>query len=170
MKIPYTSVYCSGVSNHTKKTCYRLTANFIYHFTMRLCKGFYPFFATALSFAAAVTGTDPLGSSPTSSPTFSSHLIMSRATDAGQGCSGSEGMWNCMTTSFQRCAAGRWSDIMQCAAGTQCSPAGTGYDFNVGFSNGGGVESGAEPQFGKWEVWPTGCVLSLALLACSWLA
>ncbi|KAL7925106.1 hypothetical protein ACQKWADRAFT_285063 [Trichoderma austrokoningii] len=41
----------------------------------------------------------------------------------GQICS-PEGQWNCMTTSFQRCASGRWSVMIPCAAGTICQPFG----------------------------------------------
>jgi hypothetical protein len=46
-------------------------------------------------------------------------------------CSGSEGQWNCMTNSWQRCASGQWSVVMNCAAGTICQPAGLTYDFHV---------------------------------------
>lgn len=52
----------------------------------------------------------------------------------GSSCPGSEGQWNCMTNSWQRCAAGKWSVVMQCAAGTACTPAGLTYDFKVQFS------------------------------------
>ncbi|EHK49951.1 uncharacterized protein TrAtP1_007818 [Trichoderma atroviride] len=41
----------------------------------------------------------------------------------GQMCS-PEGQWNCMTTSFQRCASGSWSIAFPCAAGTICQPFG----------------------------------------------
>ncbi|KAI0160288.1 hypothetical protein GGR57DRAFT_414974 [Xylariaceae sp. FL1272] len=50
-------------------------------------------------------------------------------------CSGSEGQWNCMTDSFQRCGSGQWSVTQQCA-GTQCSPSGLTYEFHVDFANG----------------------------------
>ncbi|KAL7789382.1 hypothetical protein V8C37DRAFT_386375 [Trichoderma ceciliae] len=35
-----------------------------------------------------------------------------------------EGQWNCMTTSWQRCASGMWSAIVPCATGTICQPPG----------------------------------------------
>lgn len=38
----------------------------------------------------------------------------------GSSCSTSEGEWNCMTTSFQRCASGQWSVVMNTADGTIC--------------------------------------------------
>ncbi|KAH8122490.1 hypothetical protein ACSS6W_007034 [Trichoderma asperelloides] len=41
----------------------------------------------------------------------------------GQMCS-PEGQWNCMATSFQRCASGMWSVAVPCAAGTICQPFG----------------------------------------------
>ncbi|KAK3379198.1 hypothetical protein B0T24DRAFT_610963 [Lasiosphaeria ovina] len=64
------------------------------------------------------------------------------------GCGGSEGQWNCMTSSWQRCAAGRWSVVMQCADGTHCTPAGLTYDFRVVDSRpgaGGVMTSGGAP-------------------------
>lgn len=53
--------------------------------------------------------------------------------NAGNGASGSgfapgspcsdEGAWNCVGgTSFQRCASGSWSAVLQLAAGTKCTP------------------------------------------------
>ncbi|KAJ9131972.1 hypothetical protein NKR19_g9444 [Coniochaeta hoffmannii] len=61
----------------------------------------------------------------------------------GSDCPGSEGQWNCMTTSWQRCAAGKWSVPMQCAAGTACVPAGLTYDFKVQFAGGQGQGQGS---------------------------
>ncbi|PTB76122.1 hypothetical protein M440DRAFT_1401581 [Trichoderma longibrachiatum ATCC 18648] len=43
--------------------------------------------------------------------------------NAGEACS-PEGQWNCMTTSWQRCASGSWSAVVPCAAGTMCQPFG----------------------------------------------
>ncbi|KAI0401045.1 hypothetical protein F4802DRAFT_601459 [Xylaria palmicola] len=54
----------------------------------------------------------------------------------GSACPDAEGQWNCMTTSFQRCGAGRWSEVQQCALGTRCSPAGRTYQFHVDFADG----------------------------------
>lgn len=54
-----------------------------------------------------------------------------RALDAmgvGSSCAGSEGAWFCMSSSFQRCASGQWSAVMQCAQGTVCQPEGLTYD------------------------------------------
>ncbi|KAJ2901542.1 hypothetical protein MKZ38_001675 [Zalerion maritima] len=50
--------------------------------------------------------------------------------EAGSSCS-EEGQWNCMTNSWQRCAAAVWSVTMPCADGTTCSPSGLTYDFAV---------------------------------------
>ncbi|KAL7945962.1 hypothetical protein V8C42DRAFT_322085 [Trichoderma barbatum] len=35
-----------------------------------------------------------------------------------------EGQWNCMTTSWQRCASGMWTAAVPCATGTICQPFG----------------------------------------------
>lgn len=43
--------------------------------------------------------------------------------NAGEACS-PEGQWNCMTTSWQRCASGSWSGVVSCAMGTICQPFG----------------------------------------------
>ncbi|PTB67051.1 hypothetical protein BBK36DRAFT_1199370 [Trichoderma citrinoviride] len=43
--------------------------------------------------------------------------------DAGEACS-PEGQWNCLTTSWQRCASGTWSGVVPCATGTICQPFG----------------------------------------------
>ncbi|TLS25889.1 hypothetical protein PpBr36_07880 [Pyricularia pennisetigena] len=62
----------------------------------------------------------------------------------GSTCDGSEGQWNCMTTSWQRCAAGRWSVVVDAADGTTCHPGGLTWDFAIedgrgqGGGNGGG--------------------------------
>ncbi|KAL7815302.1 hypothetical protein V8C44DRAFT_324103 [Trichoderma aethiopicum] len=42
---------------------------------------------------------------------------------AGEACF-PEGQWNCMTTSWQRCASGSWSAVVPCATGTMCQPFG----------------------------------------------
>lgn len=68
------------------------------------------------------------------------HHLQAREQSAGAACS-DEGQWNCMTSSWQRCAAGRWSVTMPCAKGTTCYPAGLTHDFRIqhdGSVNGGG--------------------------------
>ncbi|KIH92806.1 hypothetical protein SPBR_03232 [Sporothrix brasiliensis 5110] len=42
-----------------------------------------------------------------------------------------EGEWNCLTTCWQRCASGQWSDSMALAPGTVCTPAGLSYEMAV---------------------------------------
>ncbi|KAI1345012.1 hypothetical protein F5Y15DRAFT_14440 [Xylariaceae sp. FL0016] len=73
-----------------------------------------------------------------------------REMSAGSSCSGSEGQWNCMTNSFQRCAAGVWSVTQDCADGTVCTPSGLNYEFHVDFSSsyasGGASTSGTVPS------------------------
>ena len=69
---------------------------------------------------------------PTATEDATANLtILADAQTSGSSCSGSEGQWNCMTSSWQRCASGRWSVVMQCAAGTICTPAGLTNDFKV---------------------------------------
>jgi hypothetical protein len=81
--------------------------------------------------------------------------LLRRAEAAGSGCS-PEGQWNCMTTSWQRCASGVWSVEMQMAAGTRCAPSGFTKDFRTehdgsvngegGTGDGGGGGVGIGPR------------------------
>lgn len=51
-----------------------------------------------------------------------------------------------MTNSFQRCASGQWSAVMNCAAGTICTPSGLTVEFRVqhdGTVDGSGGRSAA---------------------------
>ncbi|KAI1261296.1 lytic polysaccharide monooxygenase [Xylariaceae sp. FL1019] len=68
--------------------------------------------STAVSSSAAAT---PTPSSSTGSDSGSSSGAMTGA------CS-TEGQWNCISgSSFQQCASGQWSAVMQMAAGTKCT-------------------------------------------------
>ncbi|KAI0523757.1 hypothetical protein F5B22DRAFT_415411 [Xylaria bambusicola] len=82
-------------------------------------------------------------------------------------CADSEGQWNCMTSSFQRCGSGRWSEVQQCAFGTQCSPAGLTYEFHVDYADGAAPPgtSGAEREMlvDRWVVVVSGLLGLLAL-------
>jgi hypothetical protein len=81
--------------------------------------------------------------------------VFRRVEAAGSGCS-PEGQWNCMTTSWQRCASGVWSVEMQMAAGTRCAPSGFTEDFRTehdgtvngegGTGDGGGRGVGIGPR------------------------
>lgn len=62
-------------------------------------------------------------------------VIEKRQMSAGTSCD-SEGQWNCLTNQWQRCASGQWSAVMDCAAGTICTPSGLTNDFFVSFANG----------------------------------
>ncbi|KAI0486365.1 hypothetical protein F4859DRAFT_367324 [Xylaria cf. heliscus] len=64
------------------------------------------------------------------------HLDRRQEMSVGSSCEGSEGQWNCMTSSFQRCGSGHWSEVQQCALGTQCSPSGLTYQFHIDFADG----------------------------------
>ncbi|KAK3688302.1 hypothetical protein B0T22DRAFT_511675 [Podospora appendiculata] len=76
-------------------------------------------------------------------------------TAPGSACPGAEGQWNCMTASWQRCASGRWSVVMPCAAGTQCLPAGLSYDFRIERTTaaGGSEAPGGVPGIGPGGEW-----------------
>ncbi|KAI0378800.1 hypothetical protein F5Y04DRAFT_261065 [Hypomontagnella monticulosa] len=92
--------------------------------------------------------------------TINSHestVIEKRQMSAGSSCDGSEGQWNCLTNQWQRCASGQWSVVMDCAAGTMCTPSGLTYDFAVQFANGAaggpatsGSSSGAGTDSIRW--------------------
>jgi hypothetical protein len=51
----------------------------------------------------------------------------------GAACS-SEGMWNCLGTSYQRCAAGTWTVAMPMAPGTKCT-VGQSMNLIIGFAS-----------------------------------
>ncbi|CAJ2501567.1 Uu.00g044200.m01.CDS01 [Anthostomella pinea] len=91
----------------------------------------------ALPLSALATPTD-LANAPQSG----NSEITRRQNSAGSSCEGSEGQWNCMTNTWQRCAAGQWSVVMDCAQGTVCAPSGLSYDFHVEFDNSGSSTSG----------------------------
>lgn len=62
--------------------------------------------------------------------------LAARRADAmgvGSPCAGSEGAWFCMSSSFQRCASGRWTAAVACAPGTVCQPEGLTYDLQSAF-------------------------------------
>ncbi|KAG6005404.1 hypothetical protein E4U21_000184 [Claviceps maximensis] len=77
-----------------------------------------------LSLLASVAHADP------SEQHKSSDGLFRREQAAGSRCA-PEGQWNCMTNSFQRCASGQWSVVMNCAAGTACSPVGLSVEFRI---------------------------------------
>ncbi|KAI0136447.1 hypothetical protein BJ170DRAFT_12716 [Xylariales sp. AK1849] len=90
--------------------------------------------AAPIATLATITNIDGVSTEIESSP------FAKRDMTAGSSCS-EEGRWNCMGTSWQRCAAGQWSVVMQCATGTECTPSGLTYDFAVESSNGGGAST-----------------------------
>ncbi|KAI1073880.1 hypothetical protein F5B20DRAFT_565747 [Whalleya microplaca] len=65
----------------------------------------------------------------------SNQTITKREMSVGSSCDGSEGQWNCITNTFQRCASGQWSVVMDCADGTICEPAGLTYEYQIAFGN-----------------------------------
>ncbi|OAA35368.1 hypothetical protein BBO_08789 [Beauveria brongniartii RCEF 3172] len=98
------------------------------------------------------------------------HLESRQQQSAGSSCS-DEGQWNCMTSSWQRCAAGRWSVVMQCARGTACHPAGLAREMRIqhdgsASSNGGppmtsrGARSSWVSSMGMLGWWVLGWCLS----------
>ncbi|KAH8886922.1 hypothetical protein GQ53DRAFT_329455 [Thozetella sp. PMI_491] len=100
--------------------------------------------------------------SPSPDPSSAAFLQVRAAMTAGSSCSGSEGQWNCLTNSWQRCAAGQWSVVMQCAAGTHCTPSGLTNDFTVQADQGSSTttSTAAAPHFYPGS---TGSVFAVAL-------
>ncbi|KAI0396727.1 hypothetical protein F5Y17DRAFT_455795 [Xylariaceae sp. FL0594] len=86
-----------------------------------------------LTYAVTFASASALESAVTPTP-GNNNLVRRQA--IGSSCAGSEGQWNCMTSSFQRCGSGQWSVVEQCATGTICSPTGLTYEFHVDFANG----------------------------------
>ncbi|CAK7218533.1 hypothetical protein SBRCBS47491_003537 [Sporothrix bragantina] len=58
-----------------------------------------------------------------------------------------EGQWNCLTTCWQRCASGIWSDTMALSPGTACIPAGLSYDMQIVDSDGMSVSSSSSSVY-----------------------
>jgi uncharacterized membrane protein YgcG len=84
-----------------------------------------------------------------SGPALAAQYHIHQTQSAGSACSGSEGQWNCMTDSWQRCAAGQWSVVMQCSLGTICTPAGLTNDFHVEYAPGYGGTPGGSSSGGS---------------------
>lgn len=66
-----------------------------------------------------------------------------RTETEGTACS-PEGQWNCMPDTWQRCAAGQWSVVMDLAQGTICTPQGLSEEITIehdGSFNGEGGRS-----------------------------
>jgi hypothetical protein len=99
-----------------------------------------------LLFATSVCLATPATARPVAAHLANGHTVSRRAEAAGSECS-TEGQWNCMTTSWQRCASGVWSLEMAMAQGTRCSPAGLTDDFHIehdGSANGSGGNGGSQ--------------------------
>ncbi|PTB54148.1 hypothetical protein M431DRAFT_88126 [Trichoderma harzianum CBS 226.95] len=81
------------------------------------------------------------------------------ARPTGEMCS-PEGQWNCMTTSWQRCASGMWSAVIPCAAGTICQPFGLTDFITIehdpsaiaGYGDNGHASDGGRDKSGKKSV------------------
>jgi len=74
--------------------------------------------------ASDVASADTPVSSPTAAPApVTSPSGGNTTSGAESGTCSPEGQWNCIAgTSFQQCASGTWSVVMQVAAGTKCAP------------------------------------------------
>lgn len=96
------------------------------------------------------------------------------AQPVGQACS-PEGQWNCMTTSFQRCASGTWSGTIPCAAGTICQPFGLTDLITIEYestANNGhaddGRGGGGRRSFGLRNTLNLGLLLTALVAGVSW--
>ncbi|OTB05772.1 hypothetical protein M426DRAFT_72629 [Hypoxylon sp. CI-4A] len=87
--------------------------------------------------AAVASSSSEVASAPAASATASPSTGSGSSSGSGSGsgsslsgaCS-SEGTFNCMGSSYQQCASGTWSTVMQMAAGTTCT-AGQSTQLNV---------------------------------------
>ncbi|CAK7229414.1 hypothetical protein SCUCBS95973_007216 [Sporothrix curviconia] len=75
-----------------------------------------------------------------------------------------EGQWNCLTTCWQRCASGIWSDTMALSPGTACAPAGLTYDMQIVDGDGTSVISSSSSVH---DGSPLSTVLSVTMGPCS---
>lgn len=98
--------------------------------------------SSGLPVPAAITTTSPnsppaslLDQSGTNSTNAASLIIRQNEMEVGSTCHGAEGEWNCMATTFQRCASGQWSVVLDTAYGTVCEPEGLTYDFQPAFAS-----------------------------------
>lgn len=62
-------------------------------------------------------------------------VIRQNPMKVGSSCPYLEGEWNCLTTTFQRCASGQWSVVLDTAYGTVCEPEGFTYYFQPAFAS-----------------------------------
>ncbi|ROT41305.1 hypothetical protein SODALDRAFT_331028 [Sodiomyces alkalinus F11] len=110
----------------------------------------------ASTLPASSPATPAASSLPTSLPTSSelenaperNRQLARRQQAEGAPCPDEEGRWNCMTTRWQRCAAGHWSPVMDMSEGTVCEPSGLTYDFRILHEGdaGGAATSDAAPS------------------------
>ncbi|KFH41927.1 hypothetical protein ACRE_073710 [Hapsidospora chrysogenum ATCC 11550] len=135
------------------------------------------FLTSALCLAAPARGQSlpsheiATGTTATTVTSGVANPIARRAETEGAECS-PEGQWNCMPDTWQRCASGRWSVVMDLAEGTICTPQGLVDDITVehdGSVNGGdGGSSGGGDDFsmGSRRSIVAYTVLAIGVVAC----
>lgn len=70
--------------------------------------------------------------------------------------SSSEGLYNCLRTTWQRCASGRWSERMRTAEGTVCAPEGLVWSMRTEREREGGGRGRGDGRGGGDDYWPAG--------------
>lgn len=122
---------------------------------------------SALASPTTTTAINSFDPTPVATPLAQ---LVPRQQPAGETCF-NEGIWNCMSTSWQRCASGHWSVVMYTAYGTACTPMGESYDFVIEHVYGYGVSSAANagpnvPSATRSSSlpWPSGVIVSAASL------
>lgn len=86
----------------------------------------------------------------TRSISIAAPAVVRRDEPVGGSCS-PEGQWNCMPDTWQRCAAGQWSEVMHLADGTRCTPEGLTEEVDIehdGSVDGGEAGGGSGSQSG----------------------
>lgn len=109
-----------------------------------------PALFTLSAIMAPAAGAPDMPPTPPATSTAAAAL-QRRSQEAGAACS-PEGAWNCMPDSWQRCASGRWSVVMDLAEGTACTPLGVVDDIDVehdGDADSGGSGGSGGPKGGS---------------------
>ncbi|KAH7171079.1 hypothetical protein EDB81DRAFT_777586 [Dactylonectria macrodidyma] len=105
---------------------------------------------TTIFMLAALVSQAMAISDPSRTLTFPHHgPLARRAEEAGSACD-SEGQWNCMTDSWQRCASGEWSEEIQCAEGTRCTPSGHTDNFTIEHDGSASETGTSSSSVGPW--------------------
>ena len=104
---------------------------------------------------------------PSAAPSDAPTPVFPPVMPPGSACpDGDNGEWNCLSTCWQRCAAGLWSDTMALAPGTQCIPLGLSFDLQIVHASAPALTSTSVPSYSS-SINSTAATLSDATCVCS---